>query len=109
MHTSSSPTRAAAQPGVADVFRIGVGPSSSHTVGPMLIVRRFLEEARGAGVFDRIADVRVELLGSLAATGRGHGTDRAIILGLAGLEPATLDHAEAAAVERRARNERRLA
>jgi L-serine dehydratase len=96
------------QPGVADVFKIGVGPSSSHTMGPMLIARRFLEEAHAAGVFDQIAHVGVSLYGSLAATGRGHSTDRAIFLGLSGLEPATLDAGEAEAVIRELRENSRI-
>ena len=76
---------------VFDLFKIGIGPSSSHTVGPMLAARRFLEEADTAGVFTRIAEVIVELYGSLALTGHGHGTDRAVLLGLAGELPDTID------------------
>jgi L-serine dehydratase len=76
---------------VVDIFKIGIGPSSSHTVGPMLIAKRFLDEARGAGALDRIARLKVELYGSLGHTGRGHGTDRAIALGLMGAEPETVE------------------
>jgi L-serine dehydratase len=74
---------------VADVFKIGIGPSSSHTVGPMRAAERFvalLGERQNA-----IARIQVDLFGSLALTGRGHGTDRAVILGLAGYAPATVD------------------
>ncbi len=76
---------------VADIFKIGIGPSSSHTVGPMLIARRFLADVRKAGKFEQISRVHVELHGSLALTGHGHGTDRAVVLGLAGFEPHTAD------------------
>ncbi len=76
---------------VFDLFTIGIGPSSSHTVGPMRAARRFGERLVEDGVFDRTARVRVELFGSLAATGRGHGTDRAILLGLEGETPEEVD------------------
>ncbi len=69
---------------VADLFKIGIGPSSSHTVGPMLAARRFLLEA---GALDRVRRVQAELYGSLALTGAGHATDRAILLGLMGETP----------------------
>jgi L-serine dehydratase len=73
---------------VADVFKIGIGPSSSHTVGPMRAANHFASEAaRIAG----ICGLRVELFGSLALTGIGHGTDRAVLLGLAGNAPETVD------------------
>ena len=74
-----------------DLFKIGVGPSSSHTVGPMRAARRFLEDVDGSSRLADVARVRVELYGSLALTGKGHGTDRAIILGLSGERPETLD------------------
>ena len=76
---------------VFDLFKIGIGPSSSHTMGPMTAAVRFLGELAGddwprpvGAVVDRIA---VSLPGSLAFTGVGHGTDRAVILGLTGLTP----------------------
>jgi L-serine dehydratase len=74
---------------VLDIYKIGVGPSSSHTVGPMKIARHFIETARAAGFSP--AGITVELHGSLALTGRGHKTDEATILGLAGFEPETVD------------------
>ena len=80
---------------VFDVFKIGIGPSSSHTVGPMKAAKAFIDGIQGNGLLERIARLEVRLLGSLAWTGKGHGTDRAAILGLAGLEPATLDPDEA--------------
>ncbi|MEM9989593.1 MAG: serine dehydratase beta chain, partial [Pseudomonadota bacterium] len=76
---------------VLDVFKIGVGPSSSHTLGPMKIGRRFLEEAKTAGAFDQAEEVYADLYGSLALTGVGHATDRATILGLLGEDARTID------------------
>src|ERR1700676_910753 len=76
---------------VFELFKIGIGPSSSHTVGPMLAAHRFLNEANSAGVFGSITEVTIELFGSLALTGRGHGTDRAVLLGLAGELPDKID------------------
>jgi L-serine dehydratase len=94
---------------VLDLFRIGIGPSSSHTLGPIRIGRRFLEEVRAHGAFERIAKVTVELQGSLALTGKGHATPKAVVLGLCGLEPETLDPDEAERVEARVGAEKRLA
>jgi L-serine dehydratase len=78
-----------------DIFKIGIGPSSSHTVGPMIAARRFALKMEAAGQLDSVSRVRVELYGSLAYTGKGHGTDRAVILGLCGNEPETVDPADA--------------
>lgn len=72
---------------VFDLFKIGIGPSSSHTVGPMKASRRFALALAETGVLESVAAVKVELFGSLALTGVGHGTDRAVILGLAGERP----------------------
>lgn len=77
--------------GIADMFKIGIGPSSSHTVGPMKAARRFCVDLEARGMLDQTARVQTELFGSLALTGRGHGTDRAIILGLFGEEPDLAD------------------
>ncbi|HTH62638.1 MAG TPA: L-serine ammonia-lyase [Paraburkholderia sp.] len=81
---------------VFDLFRIGIGPSSSHTVGPMRAALRFVDALARDGRLDEVARVRVELFGSLGATGKGHGTDRGVLLGLMGeapdtVEPATID------------------
>lgn len=76
---------------VLDLFKVGLGPSSSHTMGPMIIARRFLEDCAGAGSLTRVHRVAVELQGSLALTGAGHGTDRAVLLGLAGERPGDAD------------------
>ncbi len=78
---------------VFDIFKIGVGPSSSHTMGPWRAAQAFLRTLHDRGVFDRIAGVRVDLFGSLAKTGRGHGTDLALLLGLSGEDPVTCDTA----------------
>jgi L-serine dehydratase len=76
-----------------DLYKVGIGPSSSHTMGPMRAARRFAVELETAGVLARVAEVRVDLYGSLALTGQGHGTDRAVLLGLSGEEAATVDPA----------------
>lgn len=78
--------------GCFDLFKIGIGPSSSHTVGPMRAARRFLVELTSAD-FNRITKVEVELFGSLAHTGKGHATDTAIVLGLTGRIPEDVDTA----------------
>ncbi|MFI4968374.1 MAG: L-serine ammonia-lyase [Gammaproteobacteria bacterium] len=72
---------------VFDIFKIGVGPSSSHTVGPMRAARQFLLDLEEKGLLEKTAQVAVQLYGSLALTGKGHGTDRAILLGLEGETP----------------------
>ena len=68
---------------VFDLFTIGIGPSSSHTVGPMRAARLFVEKLDGEGLLDAVERLSVTLYGSLGATGRGHGTDKAVVLGLA--------------------------
>jgi L-serine dehydratase len=73
---------------VFDLFKIGIGPSSSHTVGPMVAARRFLQES---GAMHQVAKVQVELYGSLALTGVGHGTDMAVLMGLMGETPREID------------------
>ena len=80
---------------VFDVFKIGVGPSSSHTMGPMTAAADFLDLLRGSGAASAARAVRATLHGSLAFTGRGHATDRAVTLGLLGHRPADLDGDEA--------------
>jgi L-serine dehydratase len=76
---------------IFEIFKIGVGPSSSHTVGPMRAARRFALDLQERGALARITRVKVELFGSLALTGHGHATDRAILLGLSGEAPETID------------------
>jgi L-serine dehydratase len=88
---------------VFDLFKIGIGPSSSHTVGPMRAARQFAVRLRDAGLLDRVARVAVSLYGSLGATGKGHGSDKAVLLGLAGHEPDTVDVDAIAGIVERAR------
>ena len=72
---------------IFDIFKIGIGPSSSHTIGPMRAARQFLIDCESHNVFKSISSVSVQLYGSLALTGKGHSTDTALLLGLSGLEP----------------------
>lgn len=74
-----------------DLFKVGIGPSSSHTVGPMVAAQRFVQRLEADGLLGATARVEVDLYGSLALTGRGHGSDGAVILGLAGEHPALVD------------------
>ena len=76
---------------VFDLFTIGIGPSSSHSIGPMRAARRFVEKLRADGLLAKCARVEVRLYGSLALTGKGHGTDKAILLGLEGATPEAID------------------
>ncbi|BDG70356.1 L-serine ammonia-lyase [Roseomonas fluvialis] len=89
--------------GLFDLFRIGVGPSSSHTVGPMVAAAAFV-----SGLESAAEGLRVELFGSLALTGKGHATDAAIILGLTGARPDTIDPDDAALVVQQVRAQRRI-
>ncbi|MBN7786074.1 L-serine ammonia-lyase [Ponticoccus gilvus] len=94
---------------VFDVFKIGIGPSSSHTMGPMVAAARFLDDLRGGAEkipgAGELARLGASLHGSLAFTGKGHATDRAVILGLCGLVPETLDPDRAEALEEAVRTE----
>jgi L-serine dehydratase len=76
---------------VFDLFKIGIGPSSSHTVGPMKAAAMFVARLREDALLERVARVEVRMYGSLGATGKGHGTDKAVMLGLEGLMPDTID------------------
>jgi L-serine dehydratase len=77
-----------------ELFKIGIGPSSSHTMGPMRAALRFARELESIGLTPQTASLRVDLYGSLALTGLGHGTDRAILLGLSGHTPEGVDPTE---------------
>lgn len=76
---------------IFDLFSIGIGPSSSHTVGPMLAANAFLEQIHQAQLLHQVHRIQIQLYGSLALTGKGHGTDKAIINGLEGKNPETVD------------------
>ncbi|ARU90754.1 L-serine ammonia-lyase [Pseudomonas sp. M30-35] len=76
---------------VFDLFKIGIGPSSSHTVGPMRAAARFVEGLRRDDLLATTEQVKVELYGSLGATGKGHGSDKAVLLGLLGEQPDNVD------------------
>src|SRR6516165_11126397 len=91
-----------------DLFKIGIGPSSSHTVGPMRAAGMFIESLAAEHVTARVAGLRVELFGSLGATGHGHGSVKAVVLGLTGAEPETVDPASAGPLVDQARETGRL-
>ena len=93
---------------VFDLFKIGIGPSSSHTVGPMRAARLFASALEEKGELASVASVRSELFGSLGATGIGHGSNKAVMLGLEGEAPETVDTDEVPERMRRIREARRL-
>ena len=93
---------------VFDLFKIGIGPSSSHTVGPMRAARQFVQRLARMAPLDDVKRLRCVLYGSLGATGRGHASDRAVMLGLAGFAPDTVDVNAIDAFVARVRSEHRL-
>src|ERR1700722_19897012 len=93
---------------VFDIFKVGIGPSSSHTMGPMNAARSFAELLAARGLLARTTHISAQLYGSLALTGRGHRTDRAVLLGLEGASPDTLDSASVEPTLKRIRTEGRL-
>lgn len=94
---------------VFDLFKIGIGPSSSHTMGPMTAASRFIREVQERGDLAKVARLTVDLYGSLALTGKGHATDTAVTLGLAGLLPAQADPDAAAKLIEKVRAQGKLA
>jgi len=76
---------------VFDIFKIGIGPSSSHTLGPWRAAQQFTASLKQQNLLDEVEQIKILLYGSLAKTGKGHGTDVAILLGLAGADPVTFD------------------
>jgi len=94
---------------VFDLFKIGIGPSSSHTVGPMRAAREFVQHLDRDQLLGKTERIKTELFGSLALTGLGHATDRAILLGLAGEAPETVDPAAIEQIVLRIRTEQHLA
>jgi len=93
---------------VFDLFKIGIGPSSSHTVGPMRAARLFAMRLAHDGLLAKTARLQSQLYGSLGATGKGHGSDKAVLLGLAGHEPDSVDIEAIPALLEAVRSQRRL-
>ena len=93
---------------VFELFKIGIGPSSSHTVGPMKAAAGFVAALGASGALAKAARIRVDLLGSLAWTGKGHDTDKAVLLGLAGESPDTVDADKAKLITAAAREQKQL-
>ncbi len=93
---------------VFDLFKIGIGPSSSHTVGPMWAALRFARTLESRGVLNQVQRVRTDLYGSLALTGRGHATDKAVLLGLSGEQPDTTNPEAVEPLVERARSQHTL-
>lgn len=91
-----------------DLFSIGIGPSSSHSVGPMRAARVFLDELQEQKLFSSVSTIDVHLYGSLALTGKGHGTDRALVLGLLGFTPESIDPDQVATIIETVQSQRRL-
>ncbi len=89
---------------VFDMLKIGVGPSSSHTLGPWRAAMRFIEKLKAKGNFDQVTDIQVELYGSLSLTGKGHATDIAVLLGLEGLDPQKFPVEEISQITQRIEN-----
>ncbi|MBS1190447.1 MAG: sdaA [Rhodocyclaceae bacterium] len=93
---------------VFEIFKVGIGPSSSHTVGPMRAAHTFVSGLAAAGLLPRVARVKVELHGSLGATGKGHGSDKAVLLGLEGETPDRVDPDQVEETLARIRSEGRV-
>ncbi|MEV4732694.1 L-serine ammonia-lyase [Saccharopolyspora sp. NPDC049426] len=93
---------------VFDLFKVGIGPSSSHTVGPMRAANLFVDHLRESGAMPRVARVRCELFGSLGATGHGHGSVKAVVLGLTGEQPHLVDPVAVEPQVRAVREEHRI-
>jgi len=93
---------------VFDIFKVGIGPSSSHTMGPMRAAREFVLGLEAAGLLPGTREIAVRLYGSLALTGLGHGTDRAVLAGLEGAQPETVDPDSIETTVRRIRASGRL-
>jgi L-serine dehydratase len=93
---------------VFDMFKIGIGPSSSHTMGPMNAAHSFVRLLEARGLLQRTSQLSAQLYGSLALTGRGHCTDRAVLLGLEGMSPDTIDSAAVEPALQRIRSDGRI-
>src|SRR3954467_8489933 len=93
---------------VFDIFKVGIGPSSSHTMGPMRAAREFVVGLKLDGLLAATRQIAVRLYGSLALTGIGHGTDRAVLVGLEGAEPESVDPDSIEPTVRRVRTQGRI-
>ena len=93
---------------VFDIYTIGIGPSSSHTVGPMKAAKLFIDKVILMKKFSQINKIKCDLYGSLALTGKGHGTDKAVILGLLGFEPKTIDSTQINSYLEKVKKEKKL-
>src|SRR5690606_10560719 len=93
---------------VFDMLKIGVGPSSSHTLGPWRAAQQFLEELRQREIFEKIKTVSVDLYGSLSLTGIGHATDLAVVLGLSGTDPEFIQVDDIDTIIQKVKSELRL-
>src|SRR6185437_6152088 len=93
---------------VFDMFKIGIGPSSSHTLGPWRAAQQFLHVLEQQEALQLVEGIRIFLYGSLAKTGKGHGTDIAILLGLSGEDPVTFDPGQIDSATSVIRGDRRL-
>jgi L-serine dehydratase len=93
---------------VFDIFKVGIGPSSSHTMGPMRAAREFVAGLKQDGLLATTTQIAVRLYGSLALTGIGHGTDRAVLVGLEGAEPETVDPDSIESTVKRIRTQGRI-
>src|SRR5579862_9419597 len=93
---------------VFDIFKVGIGPSSSHTMGPMRAAREFVLGLKRDALLGATQEIAVRLYGSLALTGIGHGTDRAILAGLEGAEPESVDPDTIEPTVQRIRSSRRI-
>ena len=91
-----------------DIYKIGIGPSSSHTVGPMKAGAAFLSELVEKNLLEQTARIQVDVYGSLSLTGRGHHTDLAVILGLEGYLPETVPLEEIASIIKRVEQDERI-
>ncbi|HJV53948.1 MAG TPA: serine dehydratase beta chain, partial [Noviherbaspirillum sp.] len=93
---------------VFELFKIGIGPSSSHTVGPMRAALQFVTGLQDAGLLAQTEAVKAELYGSLGATGKGHGSDKAVMLGIQGEAPDLVDTETIAVTLEKIRHEKRI-
>ncbi|WP_022669917.1 L-serine ammonia-lyase [Hippea alviniae] len=94
--------------GIADMYKIGIGPSSSHTFGPMVAAGRFIDELKRLDLLSAVKEIRVELHGSLSLTGKGHLTDYAVILGLSGYNPESVPVDEIESIVSKAKESKKI-